>query len=130
MIKKQRNKLLTLLVAGAIGTAALGGAALLDGVKVDAAETYSMTTVFSYQSATLKKDGDGETGAFKMEIKDAGKVSYTRDLALKWYEKDTTVSAKYMNMVDHVELVADIVCSHIDIHTLYEFKSDERDVLL
>ncbi len=98
MIKKQRNKLLTLLVAGAIGTAALGGAALSNSVTADAAETYSMTTVFSYQSATLKKDGDGETGAFKMEIKDAGKVSYTRDLALKWYEKDTTVSAKYMSM--------------------------------
>ena len=101
MIKKQRNKLLTLLVAGAIGTAAFGGVAMANGVTVDAAETYSMSTVFSTSSATLKKNGDAETGALKMEIKDAGKVSYTRDLALKWFAKadaNSPVTAKYMSM--------------------------------
>ncbi|MBE5753467.1 MAG: hypothetical protein E7343_05350 [Clostridiales bacterium] len=100
MIKKQRNKILTLLVAGAIGTAALGGVAMANGVAVDAAETYSMSTVFSTSSATLKKNGDGETGALKMEIKDAGRVSYTRDLALKWFvkEENSPVTAKYMSL--------------------------------
>ena len=100
MIKKQRNKLLTLLVAGAIGTATLGGVAMANGVTAGAEETYSMSTVFSTSSATLKKDGDAETGALKMEIKDAGKVSYTRDLALKWFtkEENSPVTAKYMAM--------------------------------
>lgn len=99
MIKKQKNKLLTLLIAGVVGTAALGGALATD-FSADAAEsTYSLSTIFSTDKATLSKDGTADTGAFKMEISDAGKVSYTRDLALKWYEKgETNVETKYMTM--------------------------------
>ena len=99
MIKKQKNKLLTLLIAGAIGTATIGGVALTGGVTADAAETYSTSTIFSTTSASLKKDGEAETGALRLEIKDSGKVNYTRDLALKWYENDgSSVQAKYMSI--------------------------------
>ncbi|MBR2341226.1 MAG: hypothetical protein IKA72_02300 [Clostridia bacterium] len=112
MIKNQKNKLLTLLVAGVIGTAALGGAVMNSYTAKAADSTYSLATIFTTSQASLSKDGSGETGEFKMELSNGGKVSYTRDLALKWYEKsENTVQEKYMNMdftltgLDFTELV-------------------------
>ena len=112
MIKNQKNKLLTLLVAGVIGTAALGGAVMNSYTAKAADSTYSLATIFTTSQASLSKNGDGETGDFKMELSNNGKVSYTRDLALKWYEKsEGTVQEKYMNMdftltnTDFTELV-------------------------
>ena len=101
MIRNQKNKLLTLLVAGVIGTAALGGAVVNSYTSAAAADqsTYSLSTIFTTSQATLSKNGDQASGEFKMEISDGGRVSYTRDLALKWYEKsETAVEEKYMNM--------------------------------
>ncbi len=99
MIRNQKNKLLTLLVAGVIGTAALGGAVMTSySAKADES-TYALSTIFTTSQATLSKNGDAESGDFKMELSNGGKVSYTRDLALKWYEKsENTVQEKYMNM--------------------------------
>ena len=112
MIRNQKNKLLTLLVAGVISTAALGGAAMSSHTAKAAESTYSMSTIFTTSQASLSKNGDTETGDFKMELSNGGKVSYTRDLAFKWYAKSgTTVEEKYMNMdftltgTDFTELV-------------------------
>ena len=108
MIKNQKKKLLTLLLAGVIGTAAFGGA-IATSYTATAAETYNLSTIFTTSKAVLSKDGaEGEAGAFKMELSNDGKVSYTRDLALKWYDEN---GAKYMNMdftltgTDFTELV-------------------------
>lgn len=100
MIKKQKNKLLTLLVAGMIATAGFGGATLANATA-DTTETASYTpaisTIFSTTSATLDKDGAVDvSGDLKMQIKNGGKVDYRRDLALKWYEGAN--DAKYMSM--------------------------------
>ena len=112
MIRNQKNKLLTLLVAGVIGTAALGGASMNSYTAKAADSTYSLSTVFTTAQASLSKNGEEATGDFKMELSNGGKVSYTRDLAFKWYAKTgTTVEEKYMNMdftltgVDFTELV-------------------------
>ena len=108
MIKNQKKKLLTLLMAGVIGTAAFGGA-IATSYTAEAAETYNLSTIFTTKSAVLSKEGtEGEAGQFKMELSNEGKVSYTRDLALKWYTEE---GAKYMSMdftltgTDFTELV-------------------------
>ena len=97
MIKNQKNKLLTLLVAGVISTAALGGAAMSSHTAKAAESTYSFSTIFTTSQATLSKNGEGETGDFKMELSNGGKVSYTRDLALKWYEKAEKLEYKNLH---------------------------------
>ena len=75
MIRNQKNKLLTLLVAGVIGTAALGGAVMNSYTAKAADSTYSLATIFTTSQASLSKNGDGETGDFKMELSNNGKVS-------------------------------------------------------
>lgn len=98
-MKNQKKKLLTLLLAGVLGTAAFGGG-IAASYTVDAADsTYSMSTIFTTSKATLSKNTDEGEGEFKMELSNDGKVSYTRDLALKWYAKnENTVEAKYMSI--------------------------------
>ena len=66
MIRNQKNKLLTLLVAGVVGTAAFGGA-LMNNVTADAAEnTYSLSTIFTPSTdVTLSKNGEEETVGFR-----------------------------------------------------------------
>ena len=101
MIKKQRNKLLTFLVAGLIGTSALGGALLGNTVANAAVETYSINTIFSTSSASTSNVTESDKKILKFAIKDSGKITYTRDLAFKWFEKADgaqAAEAKFMNM--------------------------------
>lgn len=91
MIKKQKNKLLTLLVAGVIATAGIGSATLANVATKAETTPYTVLigNVFSTSnSAKIGKDTEGEvSGNFQMQIPNNGKVDYRRDLALKWYEE-------------------------------------------
>ena len=95
MKKKNKVKILTFLVAGAIGTAALGGGLMLGGIKAGAV-TYEPYRIFTAEkSASVGTDSDDDT-LMAFTLPDSGSVSFKRDLALKWYDgKD---AAKYLTM--------------------------------
>ena len=95
MKKKNKVKILTFLVAGAIGTAALGGGLMLGGIKAGAV-TYEPSRIFTAEkSASVGTDSDDDT-LMAFTLPDSGSVSFKRDLALKWYDgKD---AAKYLTM--------------------------------
>ena len=94
-MKNQKTKHLTLMLASAIGAAALTGA-VYSTVAANADEasatTYSVTDVFSTSNATSVG-----TDCVAFDLKDGGKFTLKqRDLALKWY--DAKNSVKYLNV--------------------------------
>ena len=97
-MKNQKTKNLTLMLASALGAAALTGAVcsvLPASADETTATTYHVTGsngVFSTVNATSVGE---DVVAF--DLKDGGKVTLRqRDLALKWYEAKG--SAKYLNV--------------------------------
>ena len=96
-MKNQKFKFFTMMLASAIGAAALSGAVFTAPVQADetAAEKYSVSVseVFSTSGATNKTDGDW----LAFDMKNKGSVTlYRRDLALKWYNLDEN-KTDYLN---------------------------------
>ena len=85
-MKKMNKKLTTLMLAGALCAATIGGVvtarpfASLADEKV--AKTYALSDVFSVSKAELKAD----ESLTALTFADEGKVTFKRDLAFKWYE--------------------------------------------
>ena len=102
----KKFKRLNILLAGAACCASLGlSMAFSGGVKASAATSYSATSIFTRDGATVDALGDGENAkklAFTFK-NDTDKVSYNRDLAWKWYEASeadkSKGEAKYLSVV-------------------------------
>ena len=99
-MKRKSKNLLTLMLAGALCAATIGGATALAPVHADttAESTYRLTQVFSYTGATIMSDkmnATDEKDTAKFTIQNAGYVEFNNDLAWKWYESKN--SAKYLN---------------------------------
>ena len=94
-MKKQGLKNLSLMLASALGAAALTGAVystVVANADETSATTYSVTDVFSTSNATSVG-----TDCVAFDLKDGGKFTLKqRDLALKWY--DAKNSVKYLNV--------------------------------
>ena len=84
-MKRKKLTGLTLLLASALVSTAVGGALLDDSVTASAAaETFALSDVFAVSSAEIKADGEKKATAFEMS--DEGSVNLKRDLAFQWYE--------------------------------------------
>lgn len=98
-MKTINKKLTTLMLAGALCAATIGGVAVVNPVASLAdekvAKTYAVKDVFSVSSAEVKAD-DTTSSLTALNISDDGKVTFKRDLALKWYEGKNDV--KYLTM--------------------------------
>lgn len=93
-MRKLKTKILNFLLASALGTAALGGA-LLAGDSVTADALAKPSGVFSSSAeATVQADETDKTKT-AFVFPNGGKVSFRRDLALKWYEAKNT--PKYLS---------------------------------
>lgn len=93
-MKRKKITGLTLTLAAAVVSTALGGALAANPVKASAeAKSKLLTDVFGYKDATIDKDASNVT-SFAMI--DGGKVYLKRDTAFKWYTaKDTP---EYLNV--------------------------------
>ena len=95
-MKKMNKKLTTLMLAGALCAATIGGVvtarpfASLADEKV--AKTYALSDVFSVSKAELKAD----ESLTALTFADEGKVTFKRDLAFKWYEGKN--DARYLSL--------------------------------
>lgn len=106
----KKFKRLSILLAGAACCASLGlSMAFSDGVKASAATSYSATSIFTRDGATVAALGEGDDSkklafTFKNET---DKVSYNRDLAWKWYEASeadkSKGEAKYLSIAFSLE---------------------------
>lgn len=84
-MRKLKRKIVNVLLASAIGTAALGGA-LFGRESVQASALAAPSGVFTAtSSATVQADETDRTQT-AFSFPDGGKVSYRRDLAWRWYE--------------------------------------------
>ncbi len=99
-MKKMNKKLTTLMLAGALCVATLGGVAaanpivsMADSEKV--AKTYTLSEVFSVSNAELKPEAEA-VNLTAFTFSDNGKVTLKRDLAFAWYEGEN--EAKYLSM--------------------------------
>ncbi|MBQ8322444.1 MAG: hypothetical protein IJX91_00595 [Clostridia bacterium] len=98
-MKRKKLTGITLLVAGALVSTAIGGALLGDGVKASAAaETFALSDIFAVSSATIGREtitaGETTKNVAAFELSDEGSVTLKRDLAFKWYEADEQDKAK------------------------------------
>ncbi len=93
-MKKKKITALTLALASAVVSTALGGALLTNVAAGDetTAETYSLTDVFSGTSAEIGAEGEGTARVTAFTIQDGGSVTLKRSLALKWYEEKGSAS--------------------------------------
>ena len=91
LMKKKKITVISLMLATAAVSAAVGGALLGEKLTASAAETYNLTDVFSTSSATVTTHDvtvDGEPkAATAFEFSDEGSVTLKRNLAYKWYTK-------------------------------------------
>lgn len=91
LMKKKKITVISLMLATAAVSAAVGGALLSEKLTASAAETYTLTDVFSTSSATVATHEvtvGGETkAATAFEFSDEGSVTLKRNLAYKWYAK-------------------------------------------
>ncbi len=94
-MRKLKTKILNVLLVSAIGATALGGA-LLGHEKVKAGALSAPSGIFSAtSSATVSADTTDNTQT-AFSFPDGGKISFRRDLALKWFEgKD---DEKFLNL--------------------------------
>ena len=92
-MKKQNKKLMTLMLAGALCSAALGGSLLSNTVTSSAADaTYDLTTIFSATKAEIGANDNKVTQfTFEKETKSGNEkqstyesVSFKRALAYEW----------------------------------------------
>ena len=94
-MKKKKLTALTLMLATAVVSTALGGAVLANNALADA-DTYTISEIFSATNATLGAEtlGEGESAnkVTAFTLKDDGSVSIKRSLALKWYAEKGTAS--------------------------------------
>ena len=99
IMKNQRSKFITFMLAAMLGATALGGALLSDNVTASAATTATTCTItdmFSTTSATAAADSTDNT-KLAFTYKGEGSVAYRRrNLALKWF--DTTGAEQFMTM--------------------------------
>ncbi len=104
-MKKTNKKLITLLLSGMLGVAALGvGAMKTDSVSAADGETtkkyYTLTDVF-YSSTSDAIGADNQGGAnktaqtAKFTLSKGESVEFRRNLALKWFDKE---GAQYFSM--------------------------------
>lgn len=98
-MKRNNKKLITLLLAGTLCTAAIGVATLDKKVTASAADvTYALTNVFASDNGATIDAGtlaDKQTTKFTFDT-DSTTVRYRNDLAFAWFAgKD---DAKYFNM--------------------------------
>ena len=93
----KKFKRLNIFLAGAACCASLGlSMAFSGGIKASAATSYSATSIFTRNGATVAPLGEGDDAkklAFTFS-NDTDTVSYHRDLAWKWYEASETDKAK------------------------------------
>ena len=91
LMKKKKITVISLMLATAAVSAAVGGPLLSEKLTASAAESYTLTDVFSTSSATLTTHDvtvDSETkAATAFEFSDEGSVTLKRNLAYKWYAK-------------------------------------------
>ena len=90
-MKKKKITVISLMLATAAVSAAVGGAFLGEKLTASAADTYNLTDVFSTSSATVTTHDvtvDGEPkAATAFAFSDEGSVTLKRNLAYKWYTK-------------------------------------------
>ncbi len=93
-MKKKKITALTLALASAVVSTAMGGAFLTNRAVADetTAETYALTDVFSATNAEIGAEGEGAARATAFTIQDGGSVTMKRSLALKWYAEKGTAS--------------------------------------
>ena len=84
LMKRQNKKLMTMMLAGALCAATIGGVAKVEPTPVSAAAvTYALTDVFTANRVNMKND-DSNVTAF--QFSDDGTVTMKRNLAFKWFE--------------------------------------------
>ena len=94
-MRKLKTKILNVLLVSAIGATALGGA-LLSNEKVTAGALSAPSGIFSAtSSATVSADATDNTQT-AFSFPDGGKISFRRDLALKWFEGEK--DEKFLNL--------------------------------
>lgn len=90
-MNKKKLTAISLMLATTAVSVAVGGALLGGGIKASAAESYSLTDVFSASSATVTTTdltvGEETKKATAFKLSDEGSVTLKRNLAYKWYEK-------------------------------------------
>ena len=93
-MKKLKSKVLNVMLVAALGVAALGGAML--SKEEAGAEAYlpaPSKIFYSYSSAQVSADLTDRTQT-AFTFPNGGRITYRRDLALKWYESE---NASYLN---------------------------------
>lgn len=90
-MKRQNKKLLTVLLAGAMLTAATGVATLGNNLTASAeAKAYAYTDVFKTSGSATIAANESDATKLSVSFPDGGSVNLSkRDLALKWYESET-----------------------------------------
>ncbi|MBE7068829.1 MAG: hypothetical protein E7381_05975 [Clostridiales bacterium] len=92
-MKKKKITAISLMLATAAVTATVGGSLLGKGIQASAADTYSVSDVFSTSQATITMTdvtvGEETKKATSFNFSDEGSVTLKRNLAYKWYEKKT-----------------------------------------
>ena len=98
-MKKMNKKLTTLMLAGALCAATIGGVVtarpFASSADEKVAKTYALSDVFSVSKAELKAD-ETNSSLTALTFSDEGKVTFKRDLAFKWYEGKN--NAKYLTL--------------------------------
>ena len=93
-MKKNNKKLITLMLAGAVGCTAILGAALIKNpVQTSAAETkYSLTDIFSSNASNAigaeKQNSEDSEQTTAFTLADGEYVRFKNDLAFKWFKED------------------------------------------
>ena len=107
-MKKTNKKLMTLLLSGMLGVAALGaGLMKTDAVSADetpAAKTYTLTDIFASDASNVigadkKGDAEATVETARFTLSKGESVEFRRNLALKWYDEvENAVSAQYFTV--------------------------------
>lgn len=95
-MKKYKSRLLTLLLATAMGATAYGCITLGVGVRSVAEEGVLPTRVFTYESGANVTASEANETLFTLY--ESGSVSFKRDLALKWHEAAGNAGVRYLTM--------------------------------
>ncbi len=99
-MKKMNKKLTTLMLAGALCVATLGGIAVANPVVSMAddekvAKTYKLSDVFGASKAEVNPEAEA-VNLTAFTFSDEGKVTLKRDLAFAWFDGED--AAKYLSM--------------------------------
>lgn len=98
-MKRKNNKLLTLMLAGMLCTAAVGAVATtssVDAAAATSAKKYALSTVFETGAASTSSFKGNEAGKTELTLKNGGSIAFKNNLAIKWFTaKDTP---EYMSL--------------------------------